>query len=66
MQRKERAHTGSSRPLLVARRVLQGGRMPHMENRVFLEEALEVSFCRALSRVVCWSTVMPVKTRPLW
>lgn len=60
------AHTGPSRPLLVARRVLQGGGMRHMENRVFLEEPLEVSFCRALSKVVCWSTVMPVKTRPLW
>jgi hypothetical protein len=37
-----------------------------MEKRGFLEELVEVSFCRALSRVVCWSTVMPVKARPLW
>ena len=60
------AHSGSGRPLLADRRVLLGGGVPHIENRVFLEEPMEVSFCRALSRVVCWSTVMPVKTRPLW
>jgi len=40
--------------------------MPHMENRVFLEDPLEVSFSKTPSKVVCWSTVMPVKARPLW
>ncbi len=37
-----------------------------MENRILLEGPLEVSFSRALSRVVCWSAVMPVNARPLW
>lgn len=57
---------GSGKPLQTARRVFPGGTMPHMENRVFLEDPLEVSFSKTPSKVVCWSTVMPVKARPLW